>query len=493
MLQPLDTADTVRRTVAPGIAQKHKAEFGQFLTPSSVARFMASLFPESRIKTCRLLDAGAGVGALSCAFLDRWTAGGFGFDAVEATAYEIDDYLRGHLAQHLAGYRGVVPRIIAGDYVELVTADDLFTAKQPSGYTHAILNPPYKKINSKSSHRLALRRVGIETVNLYSAFVALAVTQAAPGGQIVAIIPRSFCNGPYYRPFRDFILERAAIRHMHLFNSRSKAFKDDKVLQENIIVRLERGGLQGEVTVSTSTDDTFSDLVTHEHQFDRIVFPNDPERFIHVPTSPEKNAIELSPAICCTLSDLGIKVSTGPVVDFRLKQHLREMPKKDTVPLLYPGHFNSTGTTWPIEGMKKPNAIERNAETEKWLYPSGFYCVVRRFSSKEEKRRIVASVVEPTVFGGMPMLGFENHLNVFHENRHGLSEALARGLAVFLNTTAVDENFRRFNGHTQVNATDLKLMKYPSRESLIELGEWVMQHAKPTQDQIDAKLGTLIT
>lgn len=492
MLQQLDTADTVRRTVAPGITQSHKAEFGQFLTPSSVARFMASLFPESTIETCRLLDAGAGVGALSCAFLDRWMAGGFGFGSVEATAYEIDDKLCGYLTQHLAGYHGIVPRIIAGDYIELATAKDQFTTKQSSGYTHAILNPPYKKINSNSSHRLALRRVGIETVNLYSAFVALAVAQAAPGGQIVAIIPRSFCNGPYYRPFRDFILERAAIRYMHLFNSRSKAFKDDKVLQENIIVRLERGGLQGEVTVSTSKDDTFSDLVTHEHQFDRIVFPNDPERFIHVPTSPEKNAIELSPAICCTLSDLGIKVSTGPVVDFRLKQHLRDMPKKDTVPLLYPGHFSSTGITWPIEGMKKPNAIERNADTEKWLYPSGFYCVVRRFSSKEEKRRIVASVVEPTVFGGMPMLGFENHLNVFHESRHGLSEALARGLAVFLNTTAVDENFRRFNGHTQVNATDLKLMKYPSRESLIELGEWVMQHAKPTQDQIDAKLGTLI-
>lgn len=492
MLQQLDTADTVRRTIAPGIAQKHKAEFGQFLTPASVARFMASLFPESRIKTCRLLDAGAGVGALSCAFLDRWTAGGFGFDAVEATAYEIDDHLRSHLAQHLAGYQGVVTRIIAGDYIELATADDLFTVKQPSGYTHAILNPPYKKINSNSSHRLALRRIGIETVNLYSAFVALAVAQAAPGGQIVAIIPRSFCNGPYYRPFRNFILERAAIRHMHLFGSRSKAFKDDEVLQENIIVRLERGGLQGEVTVSTSTDDTFSDLVNHVYQFDRIVFPDDPEHFIHVPTSPEKNAIEQSLAVRCTLSDLGIKVSTGPVVDFRLKQYLRDMPKKGTVPLLYSSHFSSTGTTWPIKSMKKPNAIVRNADTEKCLYPNGFYCVVRRFSSKEEKHRIVASVVEPSVFGDMPMLGFENHLNVFHENRHGLPEALARGLAVFLNTTAVDESFRRFNGHTQVNATDLKLMKYPNREILIELGEWIMQHAKPTQDQIDAKLGTLI-
>ncbi len=64
------------------------------------------------------------------------------------------------------------------------------------------------------------------------------------------------------------------------------------------------------------------------------------------------------------------------------------------------------------------------------------------------------------------MLGFENHLNVFHEDKHGLPETLAYGLAVFLNTTAVDENFRRFNGHTQVNATDLRLMKYPEPTDL---------------------------
>lgn len=491
VLNQLDQVDAVRRKIAPQTTQRHKAALGQFLTPSSVARFMASLFPASSLQTCRLLDAGAGVGALSCAFLDRWVAGGFNFDAVEATAYEIDDNLRGHLAQHLERYHGITLRIIAGDYIELATADDLFTAKQPSGYTHAILNPPYKKINSNSAHRLALRRVGIETVNLYSAFVALAVAQAAPGGQIVAIIPRSFCNGPYYRPFRDFILERAAIRHMHLFESRSKAFKDDEVLQENVIIRLERGGQQGPVTVTTSTDDTFVDLVTHEHPFERIVFPDDPERFIHVPTSPEKNAIELSEAIRCTLADLGIKVSTGPVVDFRLKEQLRDMPAAGTVPLLYPGHFSSAGTTWPIEGMKKPNAIERNADTEKWLYPSGFYCVVRRFSSKEEQRRIMASVVEPSAFGDAPALGFENHLNVFHESRRGLPEALARGLAVFLNTTAVDENFRRFNGHTQVNATDLKLMKYPSRDALIRLGEWATTQREITQAMVDEQLGNL--
>lgn len=472
-----------------------KSQFGQFLTPEKTASFMTTLFPDGE-GACRLLDPGAGIGSLTEAFLRRWKSGGFRFKQVVVDAFEIDSSLIEHLAHTLDKYQkngDFAANIRQEDFIHAVVESSMGSLFSPpiEPYTHAILNPPYKKISSHSAHRLALRHVGIETVNLYSAFVALTIALSAPGGQIVAIIPRSFCNGPYYRPFRDFIFAHAALHHMHLFNSRSKAFKDDHVLQENLIIRLERGAKQGPVTVSTSTDDTFSDLVSHEFTFDRIVFPDDSERFIHVPTSPGKNTIERAGTIRHTLADLGIKVSTGPVVDFRLKKHLRDMPGADTVPLLYPGHFSDAGTTWPIKGMKKPNAIERNTETEKWLYPSGFYCVVRRFSSKEEKRRIVASVVEPNAFGDVPVLGFENHLNLFHENKRGLSETLARGLAVFLNTTAVDENFRRFNGHTQVNATDLKLMKYPSRETLIELGEWAIQQGMLTQEQIDAKLGTL--
>lgn len=469
---------------------KKKSQFGQFLTPERTAAFMAGLFPPAE-GMCSLLDAGAGIGSLAAAFLDRWLSGGLRFRRVELDAFEIDGCLHPQLAQTLSKYRSDAfhVKVHNDDFIHAAVdalSGGLFAKSLPR-YSHAILNPPYRKISSNSTHRLALRRVGIETVNLYSAFVALTVALAAPDGQIVAIIPRSFCNGPYYRPFRDFILERAAIRHMHLFESRSKAFKDDAVLQENIIIRLERGGQQGPVTVSTSIDDTFSDLVSHQHPFGRIVFPDDPERFIHVPTSPEQNAIELSQAVRYTLADLGIKVSTGPVVDFRLKDHLRDVPGPNTVPLLYPGHFANGGTTWPVAGMKKPNAIERNADTEKWLYPSGYYCVVRRFSSKEEIRRVVASVVEPGVFGDVSVLGFENHLNVFHDNRRGLPQALAHGLAVFLNTTAVDDAFRRFNGHTQVNATDLKLLKYPSRDALTQLGEWAMRQKGLTQSMIDDK------
>ena len=474
MLQQLERAESLRREISPRIAQKRKAELGQFMTPSSVARFMASLFPRNEGRNCRLLDAGAGIGALSCAFLDRWTEGGFDFDSVDVFAYEIDESLRSHLCQNLSAYNRVRSHVFGGDFIEL---SDQPLLSDHTEYTHAILNPPYKKISSDSDHRHALRNLGIETVNLYSAFVALAVAQASPNGQIVAIVPRSFCNGPYYRPFRDFILSRAALRHMHLFESRNQAFRDDDVLQENIIIRLERGAEQGSVTISTSTDDRFADVVTHEHAFDRIVHDDDAERFIHVPTTPGKSIVELSAAVCSSLEEIGIQVSTGPVVDFRLRKHLRDNPESGTVPLLYAGHFTSGGTEWPKLGAKKPNAICRNSETERWLYPNGCYCVVRRFSAKEEKRRIIASVVDPVRFGDAPALGFENHLNVFHENKRGLPNALADGLAAFLNTAAVDENFRRFNGHTQVNATDLRMMKYPSRATLIKLGKL----AKPNE------------
>jgi adenine-specific DNA-methyltransferase len=493
LIQEIEQA---RRQLSLATKAEDKSLLGQFLTPGTTAQFMANLFVNGR-GACRLLDAGAGIGSLSAAFMERWKNGGFDFSRVEVDAFELDDRLIPHLRKTLNGFHTLAEtssHLYEGDFIETAVRSltgDIFADHTIEHYSHAILNPPYKKIKSDSQHRRWLREAGIETVNLYSGFVALALALSAKGGQIVAIIPRSFCNGPYYKPFREFILQHAAIHHIHLFKSRTKAFKDDAVLQENVIIHLERGGEQGLVKVSTSSDDTFVDLETYEHPFDRIVFQSDSERFIHVPTSPGTNGADQLPAIRWRLDDLGIKVSTGPVVDFRLKEHLREMPGAGTVPLLYPAHFKNFEIRWPLKGMKKPNALELNAMTRKWLYPNGYYCVVRRFSSKEEKRRIVASIVEPTAFGEAQMLGFENHLNLFHENKRGLPETLARGLMVFLNSSPVDDSFRRFNGHTQVNATDLKLMMFPSRENLVRLGKWAMRKQVLTQHEIDAQVRSL--
>ena len=144
---------------------------------------------------------------------------------------------------------------------------------------------------------------------------------------------------------------------------------------------------------------------------------------------------------------------------------------------------------WPRQS-KKPNALMDSPETNKWLYPNGFYTIVRRFSSKEERRRIVAHVVDPKSFNTRA-LGFENHLNVFHADKKGIDREVAHGLAAFLNSTAVDEYFRRFSGHTQVNATDLRLLRYPGLTALKELGRWIQMAGRITQEMIDQEVEAL--
>lgn len=353
------------------------------------------------------------------------------------------------------------------------------------------MNPPYKKIATSSDARTQARRIGLETVNLYSAFVGAALAQMAIGGQLVAIIPRSFANGPYYKPFRRFLLERASLKHIHLFDSRTKAFRDDEVLQENVIILLERGGRQGNVSISSSTDDSFSDLRTQEFPFSVIVKPQDKESFIHVPTD-EVDLIEASPFVGESLAELGVSVSTGPIVDFRTREHLRAMPEPGTVPLIYAFHINGTHTTWPIKDAKKANALVRDASTERSIWPTGYYVVVRRFSSKEEKRRVVAYLVQPQDLLGQESLAFENHSNVFHFNKQGLEEDVAWGLFVYLNSTALDNHLRRFSGHTQVNATDLRNMPYPAHKVLQELGRWAKEAPDLDQTSIDKEMEKLL-
>jgi len=484
----LTHAEQQRQDIHGATPRSHKSAMGQFMTPASVATFMAGLF-QPKDGEIRLLDAGAGLGALTCATLDRWLGGGLGKGNMSVQAYEVDDRLREHLIDTLSRYeaKGVRVQVNRGDYLDYA-AEDIEQGRKI--FTHAILNPPYKKIHQASDARHQARRAGLETVNLYSAFVGLALAQLQQGGQLVAIIPRSFCNGPYYKPFRRFLLERAVLRRIHLFDSRTDAFKDDDVLQETVILHLEKGEMQGDVSISHSKDDQFTDIRQQSYPFGAVVKPGDPECFIHVPEG-ECDPLDASPHITSTLKDLEVSVSTGPVVDFRATDYLRKTSTPTSVPLLYPQHFNRHHTVWPVEG-KKPNAIERVAATEKSLFAGGTYVVVKRFSSKEEKRRVVASLVHPVALGNPEKIGFENHLNVYHQAKGGLPEDLAWGLFVYLNSTVLDDHLRRFSGHTQVNATDLKNIRYPDHKTLEGIGRWAQASESLDQEEIDTKIGELL-
>lgn len=446
-----------RKEATKGLDRKHRSTFGQFFTPEPVADFMASLVEAGTADRVSVLDPGAGIGLLSAAVLSR--LGGRG----NVTAYEIEPTFQSELARTLNAFPGGHD-ITCKDFIQ--HAVELVATGRIPGYDVAILNPPYKKIQTDSIHRTLVRKIGVETSNLYTCFLACAISLCRPGAQVIAIVPRSFMNGPYFKPFRYWLLDHASITHIHIFDSRDKAFSDDDVLQENVVLRLVVRGAQKGVTVTASRDQTFSDISRREVPFSEIVTPTDEEMFIHVPSvgAPDTAGLPGQP-----LREIGLDVCTGPVVDFRLHDHLRQQPEKDSAPLLYATHFARGAFEWPRQS-RKPNAILVNADTRPWLMRNGCYVVLRRFTSKEEQRRVVAYLLPEDALPG-EWIGFENHLNVIHRDRRGLEPVIAHGICTYLNSSAVDEYFRTFSGHTQVNATDLRRLRYPSLEELRALGE----------------------
>jgi adenine-specific DNA-methyltransferase len=473
----VERVDLVRLDAARRLDPERQAEMGQFMTPASTARLMASMF-QGHGKSQRLLDAGAGIGSLTAGWVAEMCARKAPPRDISVVAYEVDPGLVEHLRETLDWCRTLCENT-GIRFLATVRAEDFIASAvdaQRGGlfagakeeFDAAILNPPYGKIHSDSKIRRLLQTLGAETTNLYAGFLSLAVGFLRAGGELVAITPRSFCNGPYFRSFRTGLLEAAALTHLHSFEARDRAFSDDEVLQENVVFRAVKTPTeQGPVVVSSSLgpDDPWP-TVRHV-EFSRIVRPGDPERFIHIPADGLSDAIdERMEQFQASLPELGLEVSTGRVVDFRSAEFLRDQPGPTTVPLIYPTHLVDGYVQWPRSGGRKPNALRRASETEELLVPRGHYVLVKRFSSKEERRRLVAAIYDPARLPPASEVAFENHLNYFHARGRPLSGDLAKGLAAFLNATLVDCYFREWSGHTQVNASDLRRFRYPTRGQL---------------------------
>lgn len=475
----VDSIDFFRLDASRRLNPDRRSEFGQFMTPPTTARLMATMF-EAKQDHITLLDAGAGVGSLTAAFVDEICGRPNKPKTIHATCYEIDDELVKYLADALRQCKQVCAEaqihfeseLISRDFIEegvRILRQRMFAPAQ--NFNCAIVNPPYRKINTDSEMRHLLREIGVETSNLYAGFLSILLMLLAPGGELVAITPRSFCNGPYFKPFRELLLNSLALRRIHVFDSRQVAFHDDDVLQENVIFRgVKHGNTKASVTIASSTGPDDELAVVREVPYEQIVRPSDTEHFIHiVPDELGASAAEYIRSLHATLYDLGVQVSTGRVVDFRAVKFLRENPNSSNIPLIYPRNFENGFVLWPKPGGKKAQAMAVLTGIEELVVPRGTYVLVKRFSSKEEDRRVVAAVYDPERINA-GQVGFENHINFFHREGNGLPATFARGLAAYLNSTLVDIYFRQFNGHTQVNATDLRNLKYPTAAQLEALG-----------------------
>lgn len=487
----LQFTEASRIEAMTALQRTERQALGQFLTPAPVAALMASLLDDLPTKV-RLLDAGAGVGSLSAALVTDLCNWEHLPEQVSLCAYEIDARLQPALQATLERCedaltaRGVraSKELHVEDFIEHAVAQ-LQRTTPPQGFNCALVNPPYRKIRRNSRESDLLRQVGIDATNLYSAFLALIVKLLEPGGTLCAICPRSFCNGPYFLPFRTLLIdtERMSLQRIHEFTTRNQAFADDAVLQETVIfTAVKRASRSRSVLLTQSAGPPVLGALHPDKPravaHDAILQPGDTERIIHIPwTSAPLGGLEASninAKLTRTLDDLGVCVSTGRVVDFRATRALRERESPKTVPLLYPAHLQNGRVQWPLAEFRKRQHIASDKNTEKLLLPLGpkdRYILVKRFSPKEQLRRIVAVQCETRDLSRTNWIGVENHINVLSGTEDSLKPSFARGLCAFLNSTLLDEAFRQFSGNTQVNASDLRRLRFPNRACLESLGK----------------------
>jgi adenine-specific DNA-methyltransferase len=493
-LQPrVPTADLLgfalelqRRHEAQSSTSVRKAR-GQFFTPPSVAAFMARLF-STFPRELRVLDPGAGTGTLSAAICQeilRLRSPRH----VEFVLYETDPDVIALLAENMAHCRSVLAR--AGHRVQYAIQQRDFVLSAPSAvrertlfdapgageqFDAVIMNPPYYKIAGDSEHARAMGRVVHGQPNIYALFLALAAELLRPEGELVAITPRSFTNGPYFRDFRRWFLQHVRLQHIHLFESRRETFREADVLQESIITLVRKTTRDRKsITVSTSFGrDLDEDAASMEVPASTVIDDSSSDLVIRIPENRhDARIVKLIASWPRRFTDHGLRVSTGKVVLFRARQFLLASPHgASAVPLLSIHNVRPFHTLWPLTKGNKPLAFKACPASRQLLVPAKNYVLVRRFSAKEERRRLTASCFLKDS-ACAPMIALENHLNYVYHAERDLSEDEVYGLAALLNAALFDRYFRAVSGNTQVNAAEIRSLPLPDLETVARIGKRV--------------------
>lgn len=473
---------------------------GQFFTPKQVSTFMASLF-EIQNDTIRLLDPGGGTGILTAAFCERLLSNDK-ITNLTIDVYENDSNLVPFLKMTLESCKlelrgmgcNVDYNIYEKDYIlhnksYFTKSDLMWTNENSILYDFIISNPPYYKLNVYSPQSTVMRGLISGQPNIYALFMALSASMLKPEGEMVFITPRSFCSGLYYKKFREWLLSNVQITNIHIFESRKEIFDHDEVLQENIILKakkLKKIEKHEKLIISESKNKHFEKLSKLEVQAGDVIFCKNGDIFIRIPTSPlDLEILHIVDSWPNTLKELGLEISTGPVVSFRAVEYLlpelTEKPK--SVPLLWMHNMKDMSVVLSIHKDKKASAIQVRSETKPLLLPVKNYVLVKRFSSKEQKRRLYASVLLESEFP-YKRVGIENHVNYIHKPGADLSVYEAFGIASILNAAIVDKFFRALNGNTQVNATDIRSLPFPNIEDIRKIGKLVYE-SKSYKNGID--------
>jgi adenine-specific DNA-methyltransferase len=452
---------------------------GQFFTPVKTARYMASMFSLPSKEVISILDPGAGSGILTAALVERLQSIPC-CSRIEITCYETDLEILPLLKSNLDYLRQASKielsiQVIENNYITSQSDDfsgSLMASHYPQKYDLIIGNPPYFKLSKDAAEATSMAEVCYGAPNIYFLFTAMSLFNLRDDGEMVYIIPRSWTSGAYFSRFRQYLFDNSRITDIHLFTSRSKVFSKEDVLQETMILKLRKTRSHIPfVRVSSSFDSDFIDNSSSLMVPYNIVISGEENYVFLITSQSEIDVLTKVNSLGKPLPEIGLKVKTGLTVDFRNRELLRNNSGEHIVPLFYSQHIKNGRVEFPIGKESEyisdelPGMVQLNHN----------YLFIKRFTAKEEKRRLQCAVYLARFYPEYKRISTQNKIN-FIDSIDGstMSDELVFGLYTVLNSSLYDMYYRILNGSTQVNATEMNTIPVPIREDLEQLGRRLM-------------------
>ena len=462
------------------MSKKERKKYGQFFTSIETARYMAELFViPTKKQYLTVLDAGAGSGILSCAIIERLEKFPE-IKCIEVTCYETDANVLPLLHNNLSyiqecSSKTIAVKVITENYItsQYLDFNHMLGGNQnPPKYDLVIGNPPYMKISKNAPEATAMPLVCYGAPNLYFIFASMGLFNLKDNGEMVYIIPRSWTSGAYFKRFREYLLSKGKILHIHLFGSRNKVFDKEDVLQETIIIKIKKTNIKPEQITITSTN-TNKDFKNHnilKVPYDFVVCGS--ELYVYLVTNErEVKVLQRLHKWNYTLPDIGIRMKTGLTVDFRNRDILRDEDEDGAIPLFYSQHIKQGTVQFPIKKEHEYVVTQQKG----LMQENRNYLFVKRFTAKEEARRLQCGVYLAKKFPQYSKISTQNKINFVDGLLNELSECMVYGLYVLFNSTLYDEYYRILNGSTQVNSTEINSMPVPELEVIQEMGRKIMK------------------
>ena len=342
---------------------------------------------------------------------------------------------------------------------------DILFKENENIYDYVIGNPPYLKIPKDAVEAKSMPVVCHGAPNLYFLFWAMGIYNLKTNQELVYIVPRSWTSGAYFKKFREYLFNNCVITDIHLFESRDKVFDGESVLQETIIVKVKKTlQLPSTIRITTSSTSDFSDVSSFDTPYDTVVGKN---QYVYLVTNKEDaEVLQKVNHFDKTLPEINLKMQTGLIVDFRTREVLRNELEEGAYPLLYSQHIKGGRVVWP---QGKDGEVIKT-ERESYLQKNSDFLLVKRFTSKEEERRLQCGIYLKQRYSQFEYISTQNKVNFIKCD----SPCITYGLYVLLNSTLYDCYYRILNGSTQVNSTEINQMPIPERAVIEEMGRELM-------------------